>query len=337
MGFGCAHSLRTIGRLKTDSSRLLGPDQADPDGTNLCPIEATQVLTVLRSSHGNMSMFWKRFSKPTKALRSISHASTNCSLRLEVTKSSRWSSDIFTKDIAEFHQRVYRFFRRRGWNVLFAVDWGFFERRFKSLLTSMAYRFDLVDREAAAIHFDDMKKARDFDLREYEKEEQRRKIMMSEAVCSWLSAAEDEQEEYLEGLSNKRQPGTCNWILDQDVMRAWVEPTETEPFVWMTGKPGGGKSVLASFVTQHLQSRKDSTVLYFFCAVNSIQITCADVLRTIAFQALQQNPDVASLVHQAYLQKAFTRSTPQNEVNAQRHLRCGEVCACHYRWSRRVR
>jgi hypothetical protein len=168
-----------------------------------------------------------------------------------------------------------------------------------------------VDREAAAIHFGDMKKARDLDRLEYEREEKQRQLMMFQAVCSWLSAAEDGQEEFLEDLSNKRQPGTCNWILEQAVVKAWVEPTETEPLVWLTGKPGGGKSVLASFLVQHLQSHKETTVLYFFCALNSSRITCAEVLRTMAFQALQQNPDLASLVHQAYLQKVSTRSTPK--------------------------
>src|SRR3984885_4948080 len=150
------------------------------------------------------------------------------------------------KDLAEFHQRVYRFFRRRGWAVLFAFDWGLFERRFRSLLSSMSFRFELVDKEAAAIHFGDMKKARDFDLREYEKEDQQRQFSMLQAAYSWLSAAEDAQEEYLEELANKRQPGTCNWILEQDAVKTWVQPTGIEPLIWLTGKPGGGKSVLAS-------------------------------------------------------------------------------------------
>ena len=215
------------------------------------------------------------------------------------------------KDLAEFHQRVYRFFRRRGWAILFAFDWGLFERRFRSLLSSMSFRFELVDKEAAAIHFGDMKKARDIDLREYEKEEQQRQFSMLQAAYSWLSAAEDAQEEYLEELANKRQPGTCNWVLEQDTVKAWVEPTGIEPLIWLTGKPGGGKSVLASFLVHHLQPRKDSTVLYFFCALNSTRTTCAEVLRTMAFQALQQNPQLASLVHQEYLQKVSTRSTPK--------------------------
>lgn len=215
------------------------------------------------------------------------------------------------KDIAEFHQRAYRFLRRRGWAILFAFDWGLFERRFKSLLESIAFRVELVDREAAALHFIDMKKARDLDRLEYEKEEKQRQLMMFHAVCSWLSAAEDGQEEFLEDLANKRHPGTCIWVLEQEVIKAWVEPTEIEPLVWLTGKPGGGKSVLASFVIHHLQTRKDSTVVYFFCALNSNRITCAEVLRTMAFQALQQNPDLASLVHQGYLQKISARSTPK--------------------------
>jgi hypothetical protein len=215
------------------------------------------------------------------------------------------------KDLAEFHRRVYKIVRRRGWAILFHFDWGNFEYRFKSLLTSMACRFDLVDTVTTVIPFDVIKKVRDIELRQYEKDEQQRMMMISEAVHNWLSAAENEQEEHLERLANKRQPVTCNWILDQNVIRSWLEASETEPLIWLTGIPGSGKSVLASFIIQHLQSRKDSTVLYFFCAVNSAQIGCADVLRTMAFQALQQNPDMASLVHEAYLTKVSARSAPK--------------------------
>lgn len=311
MGLGLCLSLTRRQNPRTNDASLTGPNQADPYG-NQHPncMSYVSILTFPKLARRYSSVL----EKILEAYKSIAeHLPRVDKLQTafgEVEDFRKVLGFIY-KDIAEFHQRAYRFLRRRGWAALFAFDWGLFERRFKSLLASIAFRFELVDREAAAIHFGDMKKARDLDRSEYEKEDRQRQLMMFEAVRSWLSAAEDGQEEFLTDLADKRQPGTCNWILEQEVMKAWVESTEIEPLVWLTGKPGGGKSILASFLVQHLQSRKETTVVYFFCALNSKRITCAEVLRTLAFQALQQNPDLASLVHQAYLQKVSTRSVPK--------------------------
>ena len=117
-------------------------------------------------------------------------------------------------DVAEFFRRAYKFFRRKTWHILFAVDWGLFERRFKSILEKLRIHCDLLDREAAAIHFSDMKAMRERRELEEEQFEQRRKIQFATEVFAWLSADRDNQEDYLHRISDNRQPGTCNWILE---------------------------------------------------------------------------------------------------------------------------
>ncbi len=170
---------------------------------------------------------------------------------------------------------------------------------------------DIVDKEAAAAHFFEMKKARDLDREEYEKGKRQKLVQMQREVCTWLSAAEDGQEEFLEELAERRQLQTCDWALENESLRDWLEPDQTKPLIWVTGKPGGGKSVLASFLVQRLHSQEESTVLYFFCGFNSTDVSCAQFLRTLAFQSIQQNTDLVPLVHQDYLQKASTRSAPK--------------------------
>ncbi|MCJ1262293.1 hypothetical protein MMC22_002163 [Lobaria immixta] len=213
-------------------------------------------------------------------------------------------------DILEFHRRVYKFFRRKAWHFWFAFDWGLFERRFKSILEKLSSHCDLLDKEAAAIHFFEMKKMRDLRQREDEEFEERRQRQLAQEVLSWLSAAEDVQEEHLHNLADKRQPGTCDWILDDDQMVSWVEDEKGDPIFWMTGIPGAGKSFLSSLIIQNLHLRDDHITLYYFCSQSSGPDSCSLILRTLANQLVRENLDLAPLIHHAYRQKGSTLSSP---------------------------
>lgn len=214
-------------------------------------------------------------------------------------------------DIIEFHQRAYKFFRRKAWHLWFAFDWGLFERRFNLILQKLASHCDLLDKEAAAAHFSEMKHFRDKRQLEEDAFEQKRQNQMARDVFRWLSAAEDQQEEHLQRISDKRQPETCNWVLKDPQMRPWIEDDSGDAIVWMTGIPGAGKSFLCSLLVQNLQTQQHLSTLYYFCGhQSSSENSCAIILRTLAFQLLQQNLDMASLVYQAYLQKGSNRSGP---------------------------
>lgn len=214
-------------------------------------------------------------------------------------------------DIIEFHQRAYKFFRRKAWHIWFAFDWGLFERRFKLILRRLDSHCDLLDKEAAAAHFFEMKQLRDKHQLEEDKFERQRQTEMAQDVFGWLSAAEDQQEERLHQISDKRQPETCNWILKDPQMRPWIEDDSGDGILWMTGIPGAGKSFLCSLLVENLRTQQHLCTLYYFCGHQSSSgDTCAVILRTLAFQLLQQNLDLASLVHQAYLQKGSNKSGP---------------------------
>lgn len=213
-------------------------------------------------------------------------------------------------DILEFIQRVYKFFRRRTWHLRFAIDWGLFERRFKSILAKLASHCDLLDKEATAIHFSEMKRMRDARQLDDEDFEQRRRQRMVHEVFRWLSAAEDSQEEHLHQLADKRQPGTCNWILENDHILSWTEDEIGNGLIWMTGIPGAGKSFLCSLLVENLELRQDQTSLYYFCGLkSSLPDSCSSVLRTLTVQVVRQNLDFAPHIHQAYLQKGSGHSS----------------------------
>jgi hypothetical protein len=212
-------------------------------------------------------------------------------------------------DLLDFHQQAYKSFRRRGWNIWFAVDWGLFERRFKSILSRLAAHCAIADKEAAAIHVLEASRARAASRLEHDEYEERRCNQMTRDVFSWLSAEEDGQEEYLHRLADLRQPETCNWILKHEDLRPWLDEKKDYPLVWMTAIPGAGKSIICSLIIEHLQRSEEENVLYYFCGHRSPDIDlCSQTLRTLAVQMLQQNNSLAPLIHQAYLLKGSTRS-----------------------------
>ena len=212
-------------------------------------------------------------------------------------------------DIIEFHRRAYKFFRRKAWHFWFAFNWGLFERRFKLILQRLARHCDLLDKEAAAAHFFEMKQFRDKRQLEEDTFEQQKQHQMAQDVFRWLSEAEDQQEEHLHRISDNRQPETCDWILKDPQMRPWIEDDCGDTILWMNGIPGAGKSFLCSLIIENLQSQQHLSTLYYFFRSCS-ETTCAVMLRTLAIQLLQQNLDMAPLVHQAYLQKGSNKSGP---------------------------
>jgi hypothetical protein len=51
-----------------------------------------------------------------------------------------------------------------------------------------------------------------------------------------------------------RVAGTCEWLLDHKQYRAWEEGQEST-LLWLSANPGCGKSVLTSFLVDHLRAR----------------------------------------------------------------------------------
>lgn len=214
-------------------------------------------------------------------------------------------------DIIEFHQRAYKMFRRKVWHFWFACDWGLFERRFKSITSRLASHCDLLDKEAASMHFLEMKEMRDRHLLEEEAAEKYRKDQMAQDVFAWLSAAEDAQEEYLHHLSDQRVLGTCDFILEDSQISSWVDGESGPEIIWITSKPGGGKSFLCSLVVEHLPTRHDLISLYYFCGHKSSDSgSCALILRTLTNQLVRQDRDLAPLIHQIYLTQGSSKSRP---------------------------
>ncbi|KJK75176.1 hypothetical protein H634G_09522 [Metarhizium anisopliae BRIP 53293] len=88
----------------------------------------------------------------------------------------------------------------------------------------------------------------------------------------------------------RRAEGTCQWLLEQAPIREWLSTPSQSEVLMIHGRPGRGKSVVASFLAQHLNGFGAVVQYFFFRAGDETKTTMAALIRTIAFQIAQQLP-----------------------------------------------
>ena len=93
-------------------------------------------------------------------------------------------------------------------------------------------------------------------------------VQMRNNVQRWLSPSNVKDD--LHRYQLEYMPGSCDWILEapqaQDCLN-FNHPTTMR----VLGRPGSGKTVLASFLINHLVEQIESNVLYFFCKTGDLE------------------------------------------------------------------
>ncbi|MCJ1353732.1 MAG: hypothetical protein MMC33_003719 [Icmadophila ericetorum] len=98
----------------------------------------------------------------------------------------------------------------------------------------------------------------------------------------------DSVEDDLEFLLDRTMEGSCHWLLQRQAFQDWVaESPNTTGLLWLTGNPGSGKSIIASFVVALLKKRAFAgrCHYHFFLQGHQSKRTLSYLLRSIAFQA----------------------------------------------------
>lgn len=89
-------------------------------------------------------------------------------------------------------------------------------------------------------------------------------------------------------------PGTCAWILNQDTFTNWMEDINSgSHLVWMQGNAASGKSILSSFIVNHLV-QLGLPCSYFFVRFNELKKRSPSLmLRSLACQLARFSPAYA--------------------------------------------
>lgn len=93
-------------------------------------------------------------------------------------------------------------------------------------------------------------------------------------------------------FADKRVDGSCEWILTNPTMEAFLRDNSQHPrVVWCFGGPGSGKSVTASFVVEQLLEESRPCAYYYFRSGDQVKNGLGPFLTSIAFQLSESVPE----------------------------------------------
>ncbi|KAK4444371.1 hypothetical protein QBC34DRAFT_475092 [Podospora aff. communis PSN243] len=216
---------------------------------------------------------------------------------------------VYYCDILKFHKAAYNFVRRRSWSLFFHVSFGRFGSHFDNIISNLKSHERLLDQTANAINISEAREARMHleqqrkdRIDKTERDEKHKTAEQYDEIVAWLKADPSEQDLILKGVMEKalKFSSGCDWILKVDRIKAWMQRSTDEPFVWLQGKPGSGKSVLAGHIIGFLQNvtRSDHSILVsHFCTYSYASSTKYDsILRSLLLQILRANDDLVAYV-----------------------------------------
>ena len=104
-----------------------------------------------------------------------------------------------------------------------------------------------------------------------------------------------------------RVDDTCDWVLTQHQYTSWLVE-ESPQLLWLSGAPGIGKTMIASFLVEELtpiaERTPQMTLAYYFCDdKRQERRTATAILRGLLLQVLRQRPILFK-----YIQESFEMS-----------------------------
>ncbi|KAK1978317.1 hypothetical protein LZ30DRAFT_729264 [Colletotrichum cereale] len=183
----------------------------------------------------------------------------------------------FLSQLVAFHKEVYKFLRKGSWKRFFSTSWNRFRRRFDHIIKELDHQADLVDREASSHSItavesirQDLQQWRTTRLEKLAEDEKQSTLRQFQSVMSWLKADSviSEQENIIDAITEepRKYPSTSSWIMKSSSLVHWLQDRPERPIIWLQGKAGSGKSVIATQVTKFLSTDRNSVVVRHFCS-----------------------------------------------------------------------
>nr|AFB35598.1 NACHT-ANK domain protein transcript variant 5 [Tuber melanosporum] len=110
---------------------------------------------------------------------------------------------------------------------------------------------------------------------------------------------------YEEHRDRVREPveGTCTWVTEHSRYKDWLGK-KSSGLLWLSGDPGCGKSVIASFLINHLKIHTNAVVCYFFFKDDSEEQRSATfALCAILHQLFVQRISLGAFAREAFQAK----------------------------------
>lgn len=114
------------------------------------------------------------------------------------------------------------------------------------------------------------------------------------AILNRFLGVSDAPEDDIMTLDSVRLPGSGEWLSEKPSYQAWRSTSDSSnSFLWLRGRPGAGKSVLAGQVINELRDTGADCSFFFFQAVDNTKATANACLRSLAWQMARLHPEIA--------------------------------------------
>ncbi|KAI0406999.1 hypothetical protein F4802DRAFT_605837 [Xylaria palmicola] len=199
-------------------------------------------------------------------------------------------------DILWFHREVLQQLTQREWKTLFLPSWAGFATCFDQIKENIARSCRLVKSNASYKELEEAQNIRASSLHTFKTNKSAQDITRRSTIIQWLSSynCEADQIRYRKTRSICECPG--EWLLRDSRFQKWSAIGFcSDPFLWLNGIPGAGKTILASIIVDHLQLTPGAAVAYFYCKHrNESRNSFIGVARAILAQLLRQYPHLTS-------------------------------------------
>ena len=203
--------------------------------------------------------------------------------------------------------------------MLFLTSWGRFQLRFDSIIEDLKAHEELVDKTANAVNISEAREMRgklevwrQETLDKLTKDEAEQTAAQYLAIVGWLKLDEFDQVKIFDSIESEASsnPGTCDWILKQQKISAWMRCSQEASFLVLHGNPGTGKSVLATQIANFLKTGGHSLVITHFCTYSYATSKDYDqILKSILTQLIRSNTDLVAHVYEELILKKITPSS----------------------------
>ncbi|OQD65820.1 hypothetical protein PENPOL_c005G06642 [Penicillium polonicum] len=183
-------------------------------------------------------------------------------------------------DVMTFHADAMKIYSGRALKAVFKSLWQNYEPTFKNILRQMRSYKTLIEDRMRATYIDPEQASMDTmeirrllqqvekDILDFKQAEIERQEKNFYEVRDWIAATEAETEHKNICRDRTRYEGSGGWILDRIKIKEWldVEADESSGSVlWINGRPGAGKTYLASVLIEACLQKTDCTTSYFYC------------------------------------------------------------------------
>lgn len=207
--------------------------------------------------------------------------------------------DLFISTL-NFWIKACKFYRRRFlWNFMRGT-WNDYDSEFSRLENAMTGALNRIEKVALAEHIKDSKAFMTEQRLKSVENARTQETDDNQSIFATLAPSNEDMNYYIrdhENFSQLRHANTCEWILKHPKFLAWSQtPLGKSAHLWISAGPGVGKTILSSFIINHLQGAQAQyqhpVLLYFYFRDSAYYSNNASAaMLSIMFQLHKQHKD----------------------------------------------